>query len=336
MPLWVVRIFFMLLAALAGFAVSQGRPDLIPHGALGLLIGCGFGALMIAVDILLKGFTLRAFSAATFGLLLGTLMAMLLDRSGLFFYAEDLPERWLFRLGLFLAFGYIGMVLALRGNKEDFSLIIPFVRFSPQRRPENLMVLDTSVIIDGRIADLVEAGFLEGVLVVPRFVLNELRIIADSTDPVRRTRGRHGLDVLSRIQSNNRNEVKIHEADIPEEKDVDMKLVRLARILDARLFTNDYNLGKIAALQSIRCINLNELSRALKPTLLAGDSIRIRLVREGKEKGQAVGYLSDGTMVVVNQAQSLIGQLVETQVLSTVQTGAGIMVFAEAARPAGP
>jgi uncharacterized protein YacL len=335
MPLWVVRVFFLLLAALAGYAVSQGRPDLIAHSGQGLLVGFGFGGLMIALDVLLKGFTLRAFSAATFGLLLGALMAMLLDRSGLFFYAEDMPERWLIRLGLFLAFGYIGMVLALRGNKEDFSLIIPFVRFAPQRRPENLLVLDTSVIIDGRIADLVESGFLEGTLVVPRFVLNELRLIGDSNDPVRRARGRHGLDVLSRIQSSTRNEVKIHEADIPEEKDVDMKLVRLARILDARLFTNDYNLGKIAALHSVRCVNLNELSRALKPVLLAGDTVQLRLVREGKEKGQAVGYLNDGTMVVVNQAQPLVGQQVNARVLSVVQTGAGVMVFAEAAQPAG-
>jgi uncharacterized protein YacL len=329
MSLWVVRIFFLLLTTLAGYAVSQGRPDVIENGALGLLIGFGFGGLMIAIDEMIKGFTLRAFSAATFGLLLGALLAFLIDQSGLFLYADDNPERWLIRVALFLGFGYIGMVLALRGNKEEFSLIIPFVRFSSQNQPDTMMVLDTSVIIDGRIADMLETGFLEGVLVVPRFVLNELRLVADSADSVRRTRGRRGLDMLSRIQQSPQNQVKIHEADIPEEKEVDMKLLRLAGALGARLFTNDYNLARIAALHSVRCVNMHDLSRSLKPVILPGDPLQLRLVREGKDKGQAVGYLSDGTMVVVNHGQPLIGQEAEVRVLSLVQTGAGTMVFAE-------
>jgi uncharacterized protein YacL len=334
MSLWVVRIFFLLLTTLAGYAVSQVQPDLIQGGGAGLVVGFGFGGLLIAVDEMIKGFSLRAFSAATFGLLLGTLIALLVDRSGLFEYAEERPVRWLIRLSLFLGFSYIGMILAMRGNKEDFTLIIPFVRFSSQTKPENLLVLDTSVIIDGRIADVIESGFLEGVIVVPRFVLNELRFIADSPELTRRSRGRHGLDVLNRIQKNTRNEVKVHEADIPEEKEVDMKLVRLARTLGARLFTNDFNLGKIASLHSVQCVNLNDLARAVKPVLLPGDPLKLRLVREGKERGQAVGYLNDGTMVVVNQGQPWIGQQVEVQVISVVQTGAGVMVFAEARIPA--
>jgi len=336
MSLWVVRILFLSLTTLAGYAVSQVRPDLIDGGSWGLLTGFGFGGLLIGIDEMIKGFSLRAFSAATFGLLLGTIMAILIDQSGLFIYADERPVRWLIRLCLFLSFGYIGMILALRGNKEDFSLIIPFVRFSSQNRPENLMVLDTSVIIDGRLADVVETGFLEGILVVPRFVLNELRLIADSSDPIRRTRGQHGLDVLNRIQKNSRNEVKIHEADIPEETEVDMKLVRLARALGARLFTNDYNLGRIAALHSVNCVNINLLSRALKPVLLPGDPIQLRLVREGREKGQGVGYLNDGTMVVVNHGHPFIGQQVDAQVVSMVQTGAGVMVFAEVRTPTAP
>jgi len=328
MSLWVVRIFFLCLTTLAGYAISQVRPELIKDAGLGALIGFGFGGFLIAIDEMIKGFTLRAFSASTFGLLLGTLIALLVDHSGLFDYAED-RVRWLLRLSLFLGFGYLGVILALRGNKEDFSLIIPFVRFTSQNRPENLLVLDTSVIIDGRIADLVEAGFLEGVLVVPRFVLNELRFVADSPDSVRRARGRRGLDVLSRVQQNTMNQVKIHEADIPEEKEVDMKLVRLSSALGARLFTNDYNLGKIATLHSVRCVNINELGRVLKPVLLPGEIVRLRLVREGKEKGQGIGYLNDGTMVVVNQAKTSIGQEVGVVVQNTVQTGAGVIVFAE-------
>src|SRR6185312_16137 len=230
---------------------------------------------------------------------------------------------------LFLGFGYIGMILAMRSNKEDFYLIIPFVRFAPQAKPENLLVLDTSVIIDGRIADLIEGNFVEGIIVIPRFVLKELQMIGDSGDPIRRARGRRGLDTLSRIQRNTRNEVKVHEADIPEEDEVDAKLVRLARALDAKLFTNDYNLGKVAELQSVRYVNINDLAKSMRPTTLPGDSFNLKIVREGKDKGQGVGYLNDGTMVVVNQAQTLIGQQVEVQVQSLVRTGAGVIIFAD-------
>jgi uncharacterized protein YacL len=333
--LWVLRVLFLSLCTLAGYAVSQVRPDLIPSGVSGLFIGFGFGGLLIAIDEMIKGFSLRAFSAATFGLLLGALIALLIDQSGLFIYADtgDKPVRWLIRLGLFLGFGYIGMILAMRSNKEDFSLIIPFVRFAPQGKSENLLLLDTSVIIDGRIAELIENSFLEGIIVVPRFVLNELRMIADSSDPIRRARGRNGLDTLSRIRKNARNEVKIHEAEFPDEKEVDAKLVLLARRLGAKLFTNDYNLGKIAELQSVRYVNLNELAKTLKPVLLPGEAFSLKLVREGKEKGQGIGYLNDGTMVVVNRGHELIGQQIEVQVQSLLQTGAGIIVFAEVKSP---
>jgi uncharacterized protein YacL len=232
-----------------------------------------------------------------------------------------------------LAFGYIGMVLAMRSNKEDFSLIIPYVRFASQNKPENLLLLDTSVIIDGRIAEVIEANFIEGIIVVPRFVLKELQQIADSPDPVRRARGRRGLETLSRIQRDRRHEVKIHEGDIPEETAVDSKLVHLARTLGAKLYTNDFNLGKIAELQSVSHVNLNEVAKALKAVVLPGENLSLRIVREGKDKGQGVGYLSDGTMVVVNHGQSWIGQQVEVQVQSLLQTGAGVIVFAEVKTP---
>ena len=328
MSVWVLRILFLCLSTVGGYMVSQVRPELINSGWWGALTGFGFGGLLIAVDELVKGFSLRAFSTASFGLLLGTVIALLIDRSGLFDYVEE-RLRWLIRLGIFLGFGYIGIVLAMRSNKEDFYLIIPFVRFASQRKPENFLVLDTSVIIDGRIADLIEGSFLEGIIVVPTFVLKELQVVADSNDPIRRARGRRGLETLSRVRRNTRNEVKIHEADFPEETEVDAKLVRLARALGAKLFTNDYNLGKIAELQSVPCVNIHELSRAMKPAVLPGETFNLKIVREGKDKSQGVGYLNDGTMVVVNNAHSFIGRQVEIQVQSLVQTGAGVIVFAD-------
>jgi uncharacterized protein YacL len=328
MTLWVIRILFLSLCTMAGFAVSQVRPEFVVYGWAGAVIGFGFGWLMIAIDEMVKGFSLRAFSATTFGLLLGSVVALLIDRSGLFDNSEA-TTRWLIRLALFLGFSYIGIILAMRSNKEDFFLIIPYVRFAPQNRPDNLLLLDTSIIIDGRVADLIEANFLEGIIVVPRFVLRELQQVADSNDPIKRARGRRGLEMLNRIQQNTRNEVKIHDGDFPEEKEVDAKLVRLARNLNAKLLTNDYNLGKVAELQSVRYVNLHELAKSLRMVMLPGEVLTLRIVREGRDKGQGVAYLPDGTMVVVNHAQDLVGHEVEVQVQSTLQTGAGVIVFAD-------
>ena len=330
-PLWAIRILFLSLCTAGGYAVSQVRPeftDLSHSGLIGMAIGFGFGGWMIAVDEMLKGFSLRAFSATTFGLLLGTVVALLVDSSGLF---ENAPEnvRWLIRLGLFLGFGYIGIILAMRSNKEDFSLIIPYVRFAPQNKPDNLLLLDTSVIIDGRIADLIETGFLEGLIVVPRFVLKEIQQIADSSDPIKRARGRRGLEMLNRLQHNAHTEVRIHDGDFPEEPEVDTKLVHLAHNLNARLYTNDYNLAKVAELQKISYVNLHEVAKCLKVILLPGETLQLKIVREGRDKGQGIGYLPDGTMVVVNNGQSHIGQQIEVQVQSLLQTGAGVIVFAE-------
>src|SRR5580765_813142 len=300
MALWVIRILFLILCTLAGYAISQVRPEVVvmPHGwTLGMVAGFGFGWLMIAVDEMLKGFSLRAFSATTFGLILGTVVALLIDHSGLFDKTDEVV-RWLVRMGLFIGFGYIRIVLAMRSNKEDFSLIIPYVRFAPQNKPDNLILLDTSVIIDGRIADLIDANFVEGLIVVPCFVLKELQQVADSPDPIKRARGRRGLEMLNRIQRNNRNEVKIHDGDFPEEKEVDAKLVRLARNLRAKLYTNDYNLAKVAELQKVSCLNLHEVAKCLKVILLPGEILQLKIAREGKDKGQGLGYLPDGTMVV--------------------------------------
>ncbi len=331
MSLWAVRIAFLFLCTLGGFAVSQVRPEWLEAGRFWTLIGLGFGGILIGIDEMLEGFSLRAFSAATFGLLLGAVVAWMFDNSGIFLWVdkEDEVTRSLVRMALFIGFGYIGMIMAMRSNKEDFSLIIPYVRFTRENKPDNLLLLDTSVIIDGRIADLIEARFLEGIVVVPSFVLKELQLIADSADPLRRARGRRGLDMLARLQRNQANQVKIHDAEVPEEAETDAKLIRLAKSLHACLYTNDHNLGKVAELQSVKHVNLNELAAALKPVILPGEIFSLKIVREGKDRGQGVGYLSDGTLIVVNNAQRFIGQQIEVQVISLLQSGTGTIAFAD-------
>ena len=330
--LWAIRVFFLSLCMMAGYAVSQKHPELIHGSEYGVAIGFGLGSLLIALDEMLKGFSLRAFSAVTFGLLLGTFIAWLLDGSHLFDAAGE-NTRWVIRLSLFLSFGYIGIILAMRSNKEDFSLIIPYVRFASQTKPENPLVLDTSAIIDGRFVDLIEAQVIEGLIVVPRFVLAELQCIADSSDATRRARGRRGLEMLNRIQHGARHEVKIHESDFPEEKEVDAKLVRLTKAVGGKLFTTDFNLAKVAELQSVPCVNVAEVASKLKMVILPGEVLHIRIAREGKDKGQGVGYLNDGTMVVTNHAQHLVGQSAHVTVTSLLQTGAGVIIFADVKQP---
>jgi len=238
------------------------------------------------------------------------------------------PFSLIFQIIVTLVFCYLGMVLALRG-KDEFNLIIPYVKFSRQDIAEDIILLDTSVIIDGRIADLCTTKFISGSFIIPRFILKELQQIADSQDSLKRTRGRRGLDILNRIQKNTNIDVKIHEEDFPDIQDADGKLVRLAKILNAKIFTNDFNLNKVAELEGVTVLNINELANALRIVVLPGEILDIRIIKEGKEFNQGVAYLDDGTMVVVENGKHLIGQNLKVIVTSVLQTSAGRMIFAK-------
>ncbi len=230
-------------------------------------------------------------------------------------------------------------ISTLLQTKDEFRFIIPYVEFSRQIKGPKPLVLDTSVIIDGRIADICDTRFLDSKLIVPRFVLQELQSVADSSDKLKRNRGRRGLDMLKRMQNNNKIELQMHEANLPELREVqkvDERLVVLAKVLGARVVTNDYNLNKIAQLQGVEVINLNELANALKSVALPGETMLVKLVKPGDQIGQGVGYLEDGTMVVVEQGRSYLGQDVLIVVTSVLQTPAGRMIFGRVeGRPPG-
>ncbi|MCK9604301.1 MAG: hypothetical protein M0R66_08095, partial [Candidatus Omnitrophica bacterium] len=230
------------------------------------------------------------------------------------------------RVTLTLVFCYLGMVIALRG-KDEFNIIIPYVRLRRQDQAEELTLFDTSVIIDGRIVDICKTNFIDGKLVIPKFVLKELQQIADSTDPIKRQRGRRGLDVLHTLQKESGQGITLHEEEFPDTPEVDAKLVKLAKLLGGKILTVDFNLNRVASLQGIKVLNINELANALKPVVFPGEHMHIKLLKEGKEYNQAVGYLDDGTMIVVEDARRLIGQEVKAVVTSVLQTQAGRMIF---------
>jgi uncharacterized protein YacL len=238
--------------------------------------------------------------------------------------------QWAVRLVVYAVFAYLGMMLAMRSSRDEFSLIIPYVRFARETTQHEPLVVDTNVIIDGRIADLCATGFLSSSLLVPRFILDELQTLADAHDPTKRERGRRGLEILNQLQRSREVELRIHETSA-EDVDLatDARLVRIATVLKARLLTNDHALTQVARLQRVGVLNLSDLTRALRPSVVAGDELDLHLVKEGREGHQAVGYLPDGTMIVVNHARAHVGKTRKVVVSSALQTGAGRLIFAE-------
>ena len=294
------------------------------------------GATALYVDIRSRHKQMTTISAISFGmvggLLIGYLLWAILDPFLVVWFDSASPMRQILRLLISLICCYISISFLLQ-TKDEFRFIIPYVEFSRQVKGGKPLVLDTSVIIDGRIADICDTPIIDATLVVPRFVLLELQGIADSSDKIKRNRGRRGLDVLKQMQSNNRLELKMHDGDLPELRGVDPKmrvdekLVLFAKAVGGKVVTNDFNLNKIAQLQGVEVINLNELSNALKTVALPGEYMTIRIVKAGDQIGQGVGYLEDGTMVVIEQGRQQIGNEVSITVTSVLQTSAGRMIF---------
>ncbi len=327
-PLFTVnllRILFVTFCTTVGIMASH---EILNNPIPGAVLGLLFGLLVVLADRLLKGVSLRAFSSATLGLLLGLFFANLLIASDVLRYLPETTQ-WTIRLITYCTFGYFGMMLAMRSNRDEFSLIIPYVRFARETTQHEPLLLDTNVIIDGRIADLCATGFLSRLLIVPRFVLEELQTLADSHDPLKRERGRRGLEILNQMQSDRKLDLTIHEGADDSSTPVDARLVHTAKLLQARLLTNDQALCQVARLQRVRALNLADLARALRPSVSAGDELELHLTKEGREPHQAVGYLSDGTMIVVNHARQQLGKTATVVVGSALQTGAGRLIFAE-------
>jgi len=344
--LFIVRAVFVAVAVGLGAALINSnllpKEDLpwAPWAAIGGMTALALG--LIRMDIAVGRKELQTVTAIYFGLIVGVFLTYIV-RLALLPIFPDLGDAKLTpavakhqQLGQFIIL-IIGMVLCylcvsiLMQTKDDFRFIIPYVEFSPDLKGRKPLILDTSVIIDGRIADLLETKTLDNQLIIPGFVVAELQNIADGGDRLKRTRGRRGLDILNRIRDNKLLEVDISERELPEfeGQPVDMRLVLLAKHLHGKLVTNDYNLNKVAALHNVPVINLNDIANALKPVFIVGENIEVRIVKAGEGAGQGVGYLDDGTMIVVEGGRDHVNELVRATVTSMLQKSAGRMVFAK-------
>ena len=331
MAIWILRATFMVVAI--GLAVALiTLPEPLGHPvavfALVLVVCCA----VIGVDMLFKRKRIEVISCVYFGTVVGLFLAYMvaLALTPILRNAELQPTKFQAPVQLILGvcFTYACISLLMQ-TRNDFRFIIPYIEFAKEVKGLKPYVLDTSVVIDGRIADLVETNVLDNQLIMPRFVLSELQGIADSSDKMRRTRGRRGLDILNRLRSNEAVDLEIYDRELPEMagQPVDMKLVLLAKHLEGKVVTGDYNLNKVARLHNVPVINLNEIANSLKPVFLPGESLDVRVVKLGEEAGQGVGYLDDGTMVVIESGRDYVNKMVHIAVTSVLQTSAGRMIF---------
>jgi len=347
--LFVLRSLLVIMAIALGFGLINS--SLLPKEPVWIpwmvFVGCLAAAgVVIALDIFVRRKQIATMSAIYFGLLVGVvltyvvrlaLLPLLPDPATLAArdaqYAQQIVYWTQFALGVLICYTCISLLIQ---TKDDFRFIIPYVEFSKEVKGRRPYVLDTSVVIDGRVADVVDTEVFDTQLVMPRFVIAELQGIADSSDKLRRSRGRRGLDILNRLRTNPKVDMQIFDRDLPEfaGQPVDMKLVLLAKHLSGKVVTNDYNLNKVAKLHGVGVINLNDLSNSLKPVYLPGEATEVRIVKPGEEAGQGIGYLDDGTMVVVEGGREHLNQMVRVAVTSVLQTSAGRMIFGKFDGPA--
>lgn len=332
MAIWILRgTFFAVAVGLGVYLITAPKFTATPLGPPWLIFIAVMALSMatIGLDVMVRRKRIEIISCVYVGIVIGLFltyvmglaMTPLLDPS-----AEDAQSALQLVLGTVLCYTCISLLIQ---TKDDFRFIIPYVEFAKEVKGLRPYVLDTSVVIDGRIADIVETNILDNQLIMPRFVLGELQGIADSSDKLRRSRGRRGLDILNRLRNNDNVDLKIYDRELPEMagQPVDMKLVLLAKHLEGKVVTGDYNLNKVARLHSVQVVNLNDIANALKPVYLPGENFDVRLVKPGEEQGQGIGYLDDGTMIVVEGGRDHIGDTVRIAVTSVLQTSAGRMIF---------
>jgi uncharacterized protein YacL len=321
MDLWIIRALFLGAIIAGGIFVRPFGLDLY----YSLALSAGLGLIIILAENRVRKFSLKTLLGAALGSILGIIGATLISSIVGRMQLEKGTENFLQVLVLILM-AYIGLISgANKGEYLDLSALGGI--FAERTTRKAFKVLDTSVIIDGRVSDICKTGFLEGTLLVPHFVLRELQQIADSADSIKRNRGRRGLDILEKMKSIPGIAVQIVEKDYPDVKEVDLKLIELAKEMSAKIVTNDFNLNKVSQLRGVEVLNINELANALKPVVLPGETMRVFVLKEGKEYNQGVAYLDDGTMVVVDNARRMIGKTIQTQVTSVLQTTAGKMIF---------
>jgi uncharacterized protein YacL len=314
----------VLFVAAVGYSAYQLHPlvgDPLPN----LLFGLVTGGLFVALEFTLRDTSVTHLLGALIGGAVGLVTAKTVGAA--LYWANLSDNRVVFLHSLILlGFPYLGLVLGARKGEwlEPANIVGLFRSTGPRRRYK---ILDTSVIIDGRIADICETGFMDGTLVIPQFVLKELQLVADSSDSMKRNRGRRGLDILQKIQKMSGVDVTVSDVDFPEVREVDLKLIELARTLQGKIVTNDFNLNKVAQLRGVEVLNINELANSLKPVVLPGEVMKVFILKEGKEYNQGVAYLDDGTMVVVDNARKAIGKTIDVVVTSVLQTTAGKMIF---------
>jgi uncharacterized protein YacL len=328
MTIWVIRAFFLLVSAGTGALIAKFKPAGVLTEWDWIVGMIGLYLVVMALEMLLGAAS--DISVLVLGLIVGVILSFLSHSLIMLAFPEageaDKDYSLAIRLILICVFCYLSVVLVYK-TRHRFSFIIPYVEFHRQQKGPRALVVDTSAIIDGRIADICETSVFDTPIVIPRFILRELQGIADSADRLKRARGRRGLDIVNRLQQSSTVEVVIEESEVPGSDSVYSKLVRLAGSLGARIITNDFNLNKVAQIQGVNVLNINDLANALRPALIPGDKFQIELVKEGSEPGQGIGYLEDGTMVVAENGLSYVGSIVDLEVTRTLQTSAGKMIF---------